>query len=204
MRHHLRARRRQLSPRQQQLAAIRLARTLNRQQTICKARHVAVYLPNDGEIDPSVFVRQARKRGVRFYLPVLHPVHPGQLTFQPWQPDTRLRPNRFGIPEPRFRSNRVRPPWTLDLVLLPLVGFDTEGGRLGMGGGFYDRTFAFIRQRPCPAPQLLGLAHDIQKVEKLPVESWDIPLDGIATDCRFYRARRLADPKRTGAATEEG
>ena len=74
-------------------------------------------------------------------------------------------------------------------VLFPLVGFDETGGRLGMGGGFYDRTFAFSRIRPCMAPKLVGLAHDFQRVEQLPIEPWDVPLHGVVTDKRCYRFR---------------
>ena len=70
---------------------------------------------------------------------------------------------------------------------MPLVGFDEEGGRLGMGGGFYDRSFAFTRIRPRLRPTLIGLAHELQKVQKLPVEPWDIPLDAVVTDHRIYR-----------------
>ena len=77
----------------------------------------------------------------------------------------------------------------LDAVLFPLVGFDETGGRLGMGGGFYDRTFAFSRIRPCMAPKLVGLAHDFQRVEQLPIEPWDVPLHGVVTDKRCYRFR---------------
>ena len=72
-------------------------------------------------------------------------------------------------------------------MLFPLVGFDENGGRLGMGGGFYDRTFAFSRIRPGMAPKLIGLAHDFQKVRELPIEPWDVPLHGVVTDKRRYR-----------------
>lgn len=187
LRRLLRRRRRALSPKQQKEAARHLARTLTRQPDVLRARRIAVYLPNDGEIDPGVFVEKARQRGVDVYLPVLHPVHRGRLTFQPWTGSTRLKANRFGIAEPSFRGHRSHPAWALDTVLLPLVGFDSNGGRLGMGGGFYDRTFAFIRHRPRPAPTLIGLAHECQQVDRLPIASWDIPLDAIATARRIYR-----------------
>lgn len=187
LRRLLRRRRRSLDPRQQKQAARHLARTLTRQPELLRARRIAVYLPNDGEIDPGVFVQAARRRGVSFYLPVLHPILKGRLTFQPWSGSTHLRTNRFGIAEPTFRGHRRHPAWALDTVLLPLVGFDESGGRLGMGGGFYDRTFAFIRHRPRPAPRLIGLAHECQKVDSLPIASWDIPLDAVATARRIYR-----------------
>jgi 5-formyltetrahydrofolate cyclo-ligase len=188
LRKELRHKRNVLSIQQHQEAANNLAINLLGHPDLRRARHVAVYLPNDGEIDPSVYVSLARQRGLRFYLPVLHPVYAGRLVFSPFTDDTPLTPNRFGIPEPAFSDGLKRPPWALDAVLFPLVGFDEAGGRLGMGGGFYDRTFAFTRHTPRLAPKLIGLAHECQKVSELPVESWDIPLNGVVTDQQRYGA----------------
>lgn len=187
LRQWLRARRRALSPRQQRQAAEALAVNLLRHPDLYRARHVAVYLASDGEISPEVYIRLGRQRGICFYLPVLHPVHHGRLAFSPYHEDTRLVRNRFGIPEPRFCARTQRPAWALDAVLMPLVGFDETGGRLGMGGGFYDRTFAFSRYRPRLAPRLIGLAHDFQKLAQLPTEPWDVPLHGVVTERQDYR-----------------
>lgn len=181
LRQQLRALRRSLSRQQQQQASERLALNLGKTASLRRARHIAVYLPNDGEIDPREFVHGARKRGVSFYLPVLHPIHRGRLVFAPWSGSTPLRRNRFGIPEPAFATSQ-RPAWALDAVLMPLVGFDREGGRLGMGGGFYDRTFAFSRRYPRLCPALIGLAHQCQQVERLPTASWDIALRAVVSD----------------------
>jgi 5-formyltetrahydrofolate cyclo-ligase len=188
LRKELRQRRNALTEQQQQDAADNLAVNLLQHPDLRRARHIAVYLPNDGEIDPSVYVSLARRRGLRFYLPVIHPIHTGRLVFSPFTDDTILRPNRFGIPEPAFRDGLKRPPWAMDAVLFPLVGFDEKGGRLGMGGGFYDRTFAFSRFRPRLAPKLIGLAHECQRVEALPTENWDVPLHSVVTDERRYQA----------------
>ncbi|MBS3803478.1 MAG: 5-formyltetrahydrofolate cyclo-ligase [Oleiphilaceae bacterium] len=186
----LRKRRRALTSQQQRQAAEQLARQLSGHPGLYRARHIAIYLPNDGEIDPGYYMEQARSRGVQFYLPVLHPIHKGRLVFRPYSRNTPLHPNRFGIPEPALIERQTRPAWALDAVLMPLVGFDRHGGRLGMGGGFYDRTFAFVRRLPALAPQLIGLAHEIQRMNRLPVAPWDIPLDSIVTD----RARFKATP----------
>lgn len=183
----LRRRRRSLTATEQIQAARRLAQQLLANPELYRARHIAIYLPNDGEIDPRPYIQRARLRGVQFYLPVLHPFHDGKMVFSPYSAHTALRPNRFGIPEPDFVGKRKRPAWALDAVLMPLVGFDLEGGRLGMGGGFYDRTFEFVRRTPRLAPKLIGLAHEIQRVVRLPIEPWDIPLQGIVTDRRRYR-----------------
>ncbi len=185
----LRHKRRALTPQQQRQAAQRLARQLLGHPLLYRARHIALYLPNDGEIDPRYYMAQARQRGIQFYLPVLHPIHHGQLVFSPYDFDTALSPNRFGIPEPEFHQGLKRPPWALDAVLMPLVGFDRHGGRLGMGGGFYDRTFEFVRRTPSLAPRLIGLAHDLQRMNLLPVQPWDIPLHAIVTDQGRYQAR---------------
>lgn len=189
LRRQLRDRRNALTLQQQQDAADNLAVNLLGHPDLRRARHIAVYLPNDGEIDPSVYVSLARQRGLQFYLPVLHPIHAGRLVFSPFTDTTPLTPNRFGIPEPAFKGGLKRPPWAMDAVLFPLVGFDETGGRLGMGGGFYDRTFAFTRHRPRLAPKLIGLAHECQKVSELPTESWDVPLHSIVTDQRRYYAK---------------
>ena len=190
LRKRLRRARNALSTEQQQDAAERLALNLLNLPDLNRARHIAVYLPNDGEIDPHPYMAAARRKGIRIYLPVLHPVHRGRLVFSPWHEGIELVSNRFGIPEPPFHTGLRRPPWALDAVLFPLVGFDESGGRLGMGGGFYDRTFAFSRIRPRLAPKLIGLAHDFQKVEKLPIEPWDVPLHGVVTDEAWYPVGR--------------
>jgi len=97
--------------------------------------------------------------------------------------------NRFNIPEPVVRHDRLIAPRDLDLVILPLLGFDHDCNRIGMGGGFYDRTFAFMhRLNHIAGPYLLGLAHEIQRVEVLVMQRWDIPLDAVATEQRIYCA----------------
>lgn len=189
LRQTLRQKRRSLSFEEQRQASERLALNLLRHPDLHRARHIGIYLANDGEIDPSLYIDLARKKGIRFYLPILHPIYTGKLVFSPYFDGVQLTANRFGIPEPPFPRSRRKPAWALDAVLFPLVGFDETGGRLGMGGGFYDRTFAFSRIRPGMAPKLIGLAHDFQRVEQLPIEPWDVPLHGVVTDKRCYRFR---------------
>jgi len=101
-----------------------------------------------------------------------------------------LLPNRFGIPEPPLKHRHIRMPWGLELILLPLVAFDSDCNRLGMGGGFYDRTLAYLRHRCCwRRPRLIGVAHECQRVEGLPVNEWDVALDAVITERRVYRRR---------------
>ena len=188
LRRQLRQARRQLSPTQQRLAARDLYRQLAQHPVFRRARHIAFYLPNDGEIDPRPLMLEAQRRGKAIYLPVLNAWPRTRMVFQRIMPNERLRPNRFGIAEPAFRPNRQRRIWTLDLVLMPLVGFDEEGGRLGMGGGFYDRSLAYRgRRKNGHKPTLLGLAHECQKVDRLPLEPWDVSLQATVTDQRWYK-----------------
>ena len=178
----LREQRRKLSTAQQRQAGMAVARQLGTQLFFARARHAAFYLPNDGEIDPAPLMRRARAQDKTIYLPVLHPHRRGELVFMPWEPADPLRKNRYGIPEPRFNPAHSARLWMLDLVCMPLVGFDRQGNRLGMGGGFYDRTFANRASNPRSRPLLVGLAHHFQEVEPLAADDWDVPLHAVATD----------------------
>ncbi len=189
LRRLLRHNRRALSPAEQRQAARGLYRQLAQNPLFRRARHVSLYLPMDGEIDPRLLLRAAQKRGKTTYLPVLSAWPRTKMVFQRVRPGEKFKPNRFCIPEPRINARRQRKIWTLDLVLMPLVGFDPEGGRLGMGGGFYDRSLAYrARRKTWRKPVLLGLAHECQKVATLAVASWDVPLTGTVTDKRWYMA----------------
>lgn len=190
LRRLLREARRALTPAAQRRASQGLYRQLAQHPLFRRARHIALYLPNDSEIDPRPLLREAQRRGKKTYLPVLSAWPPTKMVFQQVKRGEKLRPNRFRIPEPRINRARQRVIWALDLILLPLVGFDESGGRLGMGGGFYDRSLAYRGRRSAwHAPTLLGLAHECQKVERLEQASWDIPVQGTVTDARWYLAR---------------
>jgi 5-formyltetrahydrofolate cyclo-ligase len=187
LRRLLRQRRKALAPHAQHQAARGLYRQLAQHPHFRRARHIALYLPNDGEIDPRPLLRAAQRRGKTTYLPVLNAWPRSKMAFQRIDPHERLRANRFGIPEPRHNPKRQRKVWALDLVLLPLVGFDRFGGRLGMGGGFYDRSLAYRKMRKnWHKPTLLGLAHECQQVDRLVMASWDMPLAATVTNNGWY------------------
>jgi len=189
LRRLLRKARRALNRAEQRRAAQGLYRQLAQDPLFRRARHVSLYLPMDGEIDPRLLLREAQRRGKKTYLPVLSAWPRTKMVFQRVRPGERLRPNRFRIPEPRINARKQRKIWALDLILMPLVGFDDQGGRLGMGGGFYDRSLAYqARRKAWQKPVLLGLAHECQKVTKLAVASWDVPLQGTVSDKRWYLA----------------
>jgi len=191
LRKQLRAARRGLSRSEQKRASLQLARNLSKTSLFVRSRHIAFYLAADGEINPSLLLAHSRRLHKHCYLPVLQRWPSTQMSFQRLVPKQRWIRNRYGIREPKPNRKLQVKPWRLDLVLMPLVGFDAQGNRLGMGGGFYDRTFAYRRIRPdWQKPILLGLAHHCQKTAALPAASWDIPLDGIVSDRERLLLRR--------------
>ncbi len=178
-----RNRRRALSSHEQRDHAVAAAAILRRSSLFLHCRRIALYLANDGELDPTPLARIARAAGKRLYLPVLRPLPRQALWFAEYPSSGKLRANRYGIMEPDIRHHPITPPWGLDLILLPLVAFDDQGTRLGMGGGFYDRTLAYRQHRRYwHKPRLIGLAHDCQRYHRLPSQPWDVPLDGILTE----------------------
>ncbi|HBX57445.1 5-formyltetrahydrofolate cyclo-ligase [Pseudomonas sp. UBA2684] len=187
LRRLLRQKRRALNAHAQRQAARGLYRQLAQHPLFRRAQHIALYLPNDGEIDPRPLLRAAQQRGKATYLPVLSPWPRTKMVFQRVRPGDALIANRFHILEPRRNPAQQRTLRALDLVLLPLVGFDRHGARLGMGGGFYDRSLAYRSMRKnWHKPTLLGLAHECQQVDRLAQASWDVPLMATVTDKAWY------------------
>ncbi|MCH8542436.1 MAG: 5-formyltetrahydrofolate cyclo-ligase [Alcanivorax sp.] len=180
LRQQMRQRRRALTPGAQRQAARQLARQLATHPALRYAQRIARYLPADGEIDPGTLFQHLQWRHRAAFLPILDPLGRGSLLFAHWRPGMRLVPNRYRIDEPAM-PRRATPVWTLDVILLPLVAFDDVGNRLGMGGGFYDRTLASLARRP-RRPALLGVAHHFQRVTQLDTAEWDVPLDAVITD----------------------
>lgn len=145
-----------------------------------RARHVSVYLAVNGELSLNAFIACASRRAKRFYAPVLNG---NELRFGLLQADTPLKRNRFGIPEP-FGGPYIDPR-SLDIVLTPLVAFDRRGVRLGMGGGFYDRSFRFLGTRSkWRKPKLVGIGFEFQYIEKIGPRDWDIGLSNAVTETR--------------------
>ena len=189
IRQQKRRQRRQLDEAEQCRHAGQLAARVRRLHAYRRSRHLACYLANDGEIAPDGIIEHAWRHGKTVYLPVLAPFQP-RLYFAPYDTNCRLIRNRFGIIEPDAHPSQWRQAWQLDLLLLPLVAFDEQGNRLGMGGGFYDRSLAHRQRLPrWRKPTLIGLAHELQKSPTLERRYWDIPLDMIATEAAVYHVR---------------
>lgn len=144
-----------------------------------------MYLPVGSELDCTPLAVQAWARGRRVFLPV---IRGPRLRFAPFLPGAELRANRFGILEPLTHARRLYCARQLDVIVAPLVAFDQHGHRLGMGGGFYDRTLAFLKQRSSVRrPHFVALAFEIQKLDVVPVEEWDVRLDTVVTENATYR-----------------
>jgi 5-formyltetrahydrofolate cyclo-ligase len=179
LRSALRQRRRSLNSSAQRIAAESLARSVLELPCWKSAQRIAVYHARDGEIETVSLANMARKAAKRLFLPVL--CDDKSLSFARWDPDDTPSINRYQIPEPPETAERC-PANELDIIFLPVVGWDARGGRLGMGGGYYDRTLSGIS-----GPVLVGLAHECQQVADIPRENWDIVLDYVATDAAIYR-----------------
>lgn len=184
IRKQIRQARQQLSSAQQQQAAQALCQQFLNLPELLNSQHIAVYLHNDGEIATAELINSLWQLGKSVYLPVLHPFTSGYLLFQHYQANTLLASNKYGIAEPILSCQDIKVVAELDLILTPLVAFDAQGQRIGMGGGFYDRTFA---AQPLAQRRMIGLAHDCQQVACIPTEAWDVPLPMVLTPSAVFR-----------------
>ncbi|HDT5144710.1 TPA: 5-formyltetrahydrofolate cyclo-ligase [Klebsiella michiganensis] len=183
IRQQIRQRRRALTPEQQTQFALHAADRMMAYPPVLLAQTVAVFLSFDGELDTRPLIDQLWRASKRVYLPVLHPFSPGNLLFLHYHPSSDLVVNRLNIREPKLDVRDVLPLSQLDVLVTPLVAFDAAGQRLGMGGGFYDRTLQNWRQYRL---QPVGYAHDCQQVDALPTEQWDIPLPAVITPSKTW------------------
>jgi 5-formyltetrahydrofolate cyclo-ligase len=188
IRKRTRAARQALSPQEIERKSSAICRRIIRSPEYRASSRIALYLSNDNEVKPEQLFPAAWKLNKAFYLPILKPKPLTGLWFGLYKAKRQLILNRFSIPEPPLSQKIITPAWTLDIAFVPLVAFDPQGNRLGMGGGFYDRTFSYLRrQQQLKKPRLIGLAFECQKVDQLPNQAWDVPLDGVITESDFYR-----------------
>jgi 5-formyltetrahydrofolate cyclo-ligase len=180
-----RNKRQMLSAEQQSIAANKILNTCIKSTQLDKVQTIACYIANDGEIDPTAIIDYCWQQGKSVLLPALHPFSKGHLLFVEYLPNSATRKNCFGINEPIVTGSNLCILENIELILTPLVAFDVMGNRLGMGGGYYDRTLAPIRRNSLQT-QLIGLAHACQQTDRLLTDSWDIPLNAIATPDQFF------------------
>jgi 5-formyltetrahydrofolate cyclo-ligase len=172
LRRRLRAARRAVPSSARPAAAAAVDRSLARLGLPRPGSRISAFHPFDGEIDPTVILKRARGLRCAVYFPVVTSL--------------RARRMRFVADGPADDVQAISPRW-LDLVLVPLVGFDARGHRLGMGAGFYDRHFAFLRHRRAwRRPLLIGVAFEAQKVSRLAESGHDVQLDGVVTERAIY------------------
>ncbi|QNM96628.1 5-formyltetrahydrofolate cyclo-ligase [Chitinimonas koreensis] len=186
LRKELRRRRKALAPALREAAEAMVARRAR--PWLRRGRRVAAYWALGAELSLAPLIELARRRGVRLYLPLV-PRRGRRMRFAALDdPRGRWRCNRYGIAE--YHSPRQLPANRLDVVFVPLVGFDADGGRLGQGGGYYDTTFAFRAGRQAwKKPRLIGVGFECQRVERIPREPHDAPLDAVISETALYRPR---------------
>lgn len=181
LRQRLREQRAALPAAQRIAAAQGLLQQLRQLPELTVDERIGGYFAVNGELSLHLVVAQCWRQGKTFHLPVAGAAR--QLRFAPYTNASPLQPNRFGIPEPDVPADALVAPDALELVLVPLLGFDRRGHRLGYGGGFYDTSFAFLGQQQRPAtPLLVGVGYSFQEVDTLAPETWDVKLDLIATE----------------------
>jgi len=181
LRHHYRQLRLSLDAETQADHASHLQRRIERLLRYSRPKQVAGYLACQGEISLDPWLRNPGRH--QAWLPMLYESVEPRLRFAPLRPGLRWKLNRYGIIEPDVGWGETRDARNLDIVLMPLLAFDRQGNRLGMGGGFYDRSLAFRRsRRHWTRPRLIGVAHAIQEHPSLPRQPWDVPLDAILTE----------------------
>ena len=188
LRSTLRKARRNLSAARRADAASRIGRLARALPAVRRARCIAVYMAHRGEVSCEPIIEWAGRRGVHLLLPVVAGRH---MRFAPYRPGDRLAAKRWGISEPEWHPRRWVSARRPNVVFAPLVAFDSAGNRLGQGGGYYDRAFAFRQAaRHWRRPLLVGLAYEFQRVSELQAKPTDVPLDAVITERRIYEFPR--------------
>jgi 5-formyltetrahydrofolate cyclo-ligase len=176
-----------------------IVNALGRLHLFRRGARVALYLPMRGEVDLRPAVDAAWQRGTAVYMPRIVNRRRARMTFAAWTPDGPHRRNVYGIEEPALGAGRLEAR-LLDAVVLPVVGFDRRGNRLGMGAGYYDRALRrrLDRARRWQRPRLVGVAFACQELPSIPASPWDVPLDFIVTERGVLvperRSHRSAEP----------
>jgi len=186
LRKALRAARAATPPRQQRIAAAQVARWIAGTHWLRPGRRVGMYAAFGDELDTAPLLELARRRSALPYFPRLESLRARRMTFSPIGPHHRR--NRYGIVEPATAKRETAA--FLEIIFLPLVGFDSQGNRLGMGAGFYDRALAFRRRRRhWRGPLLVGLAYAHQEVPVIEASPTDVAIDAVVTEqgIRFFR-----------------
>ncbi|MDH3978796.1 MAG: 5-formyltetrahydrofolate cyclo-ligase [Gammaproteobacteria bacterium] len=169
-------------------ASVEIAQLLWKLPVMMRAQRIGCYFAVGGEVDCELIIAEAWMRSKKTFLPILNS---GELKFSPYRANTEFLRNIYGIPEPCSKNRELKQARELDVILMPLVSFDDNGNRLGMGGGYYDRTLRFMRnRRSWYHPKLIGLAYDFQKSPQIKAFSWDIALHHVITETHLMNFSR--------------
>ena len=160
-------------------ASQKICRRFTRSAIFLSSHAIGCYLPEYDVVDSLPIFERAWCANKRFFVPVLRKRY--KMLFREMRPDTPLEKNDYDIWEPT--NGAFLSPRKLDAVIAPTVAFDDENNRIGMGGGYFDRCFAYLRHRRIwLRPKLVGLAFDCQRVKRISARPWDIPLYRVFTD----------------------
>lgn len=151
-----------------------------------KAKHIAIYFSVKGEVQTQELIEYLWKENLHVYLPIVWATH-NELMFRPYNRSSELIKNKFDIPELKISKNTVNMKDCLELIFVPLVAFDKNCDRLGMGGGYYDRTLQHLNRNTLT----VGLAYSWQEISDISAEKWDIPLDMIITEEKIFLREKL-------------
>jgi 5-formyltetrahydrofolate cyclo-ligase len=191
IRQQIRKKRSALPDSQQNIASAALTeKVLGHIPAVHHADKIAFYLSQDGEIDLGLLMHHCYKQGRQCFLPVLDSTREYELKFAEWTPGSTMSKNKYGIAEPVVSELQLLSASDMQLIFMPMVAFDTGGQRLGMGGGYYDRSLAGCSNSSDVAarPLLVATGHDFQFVPMLPHESWDITPDITITPGRIIKS----------------
>ena len=187
LRNQARQKRRALDPRQRSDASERICQRIAASKSFRNARRIALYLPMDGEVDCLPLLETALGAGKQIFLPQLPGRYPRAMNFALMDAQTTLEPGPLGTIQPARGSRIAVSAREMDLVITPLAAFDPLGNRIGMGAGYYDRTFSFLAHRKhWISPRLIGVAFECQKFPSVPIDRWDVPLWSIVTEDGSY------------------
>jgi 5-formyltetrahydrofolate cyclo-ligase len=194
-RRRLRRLRGSLDPAEREAAEQAIARTLRRLRILRRGRRIAVYLSALGEVDLGPVIEIARRAGVALYAPRITSMRRHSMEFVAFEPGAPMERNPYGLEQPAATAATVDP-LRLDCVLLPVLGFDDRGNRLGMGAGFYDRRLRRLARlgRTWRRPRLIGVAFSFQQVPAIDAAAWDVPLDLVVTEEQVIQPARDRGP----------
>lgn len=188
LRRQLRNLRKSIEDDQRHVAGQGLVRLALRHHLLGKGKRIGIYMPSRHEIDVLPLLNRALAMQASCFLPIVPSAGRKRMWFSQVGDHPAWQLNRYGIPEYLHPTAKQVRAHRLDVLFLPLLGFDSRGYRLGMGGGYYDASLNHLkRYRHWRRPQVIGVAYAAQEVYRVPNDAWDVPLDAILTERSFKR-----------------